>query len=139
MSWWQKLGLAFGLALSGKQAAAAATSAAVAGVTAAQLSLDPLLWAIGAAGATVVYAKRTPANRADALANFVICLFLAGVGAPYAAAVLLHHVNPIWVNEYMLAGVMSVAWPWAAPVVWKQALAVFRGMTGQQKGARDDI
>lgn len=137
MTWWQKLGLALTLACTGKQAAATAATAAAAGVTAAQMGLDPFLWAIGAAGATVVYAKRTPANRADALANFVICLFLAGVGAPYVGAVLLHHVDPIWVNEYVLAGVMSVAWPWAAPVLWKQGVAVFRGMTGQQKRGRD--
>lgn len=137
MNWWQKIGVAVGLAFTGKQAMATAATVATAGVTAAQMGLDPMLWAIGAAGSTVVYAYRTPATRAHALANGVVSVFLAGVGAPYAAAVLLHHVDPVWVNEYVLAGVMSVAWPWAAPVVWRQGVGVFRSVAGQHKGGRD--
>ena len=137
MTWWQKIGLALTLACTSKHAAATVATAAAAGVTAAELGLDPILWAIGAAGSTVVYAKRTPANRADALANGVVSVFLAGVGAPYVAAVLLQYVHPVWVNEYVLAGVMSVAWPWAAPVVWKQGVAVFQAFTGQKKGGGD--
>ena len=137
MTWWHKVGLALTLACTGKQAAATVATAATAGVTAAQMGLDPMLWAIGAAGSTVVYAYRTPATRAHALANGVVSVFLAGVGAPYAAAVMLRYVDPVWANEYVLAGVMSVAWPWAAPVVWAQSVAVFRALTGQQKGGRD--
>jgi hypothetical protein len=137
MTWWQKIGLALTLACTGKQAAATVATVTTAGVTASQMGLDPMLWAIGAAGSTVVYAYRTPATRAHALANGVVCVFLAGVGAPYAAAVMLQYVHPVWANEYMLAGVMSVAWPWAAPVIWKQSVAVFRAFTGQQKGGRD--
>jgi hypothetical protein len=138
MTWWQKVGLALTLAYTGKQAAATVATVATAGVTAAQMGLDPVLWAIGAAGSTVVYAKRTASSRADALANGVVSVFLAGVGAPYVGAVMLQYFNPVWSNEYVLAGVMSVAWPWAAPVVWKQGVGVLRGFTGQQKGGRND-
>ena len=138
MTWWQKVGLALTLACTGKQAAATVATVATAGVTAAQMGLDPMLWAIGAAGSTVVYAYRTPTTRAHALANGVVSVFLAGVGAPYAAAVMLQYFDPVWSNEYVLAGVMSVAWPWAAPVVWRQIVAVVRAFTVQAKGGRND-
>ncbi len=133
MNWWQKFALAVGVACTGKQAAATVATVAAAGVTAAQLGVDPIPWAIGAAGSTVVYAYRKPATRQHALANFVVCVFLGGVGAPYAGTLLAYYVGTIWVNEYMLAGAMSVAWPWAAPVAWRRAVATFNALTAPER------
>ena len=137
MSLWQKLGVALALACTGKQALATAATIAAAGVTAAQLGADPLPWVIGAMGGTVVDAYRKPATRAHALANGVVSVFLGGVGAPYAGTLVAHYVGPLWANEYMLAGAMSVAWPWAAPVVWRRAVAMFNALTTPAQGGRD--
>jgi hypothetical protein len=137
MTLWQKVITGIALALTGKQALATASTVAVAGLTAAQLGADPTAWVIGAMGATVVYAYRKPATRAHALANGMICVFLGGIGAPYAGTLLAHYVNPVLSNEYVLAGVLSVAWPWAAPVVWARAVAVFNALAQPPKGGSD--
>lgn len=138
MNWWHKLGVALALACTGKQALATAATIAAAGVTASQLGADPLPWVIGAMGGTVVYAYRKPATRAHALANGVVSVFLGGIGAPFAGTVLAHYVSPIWANEYVLAGVLSVAWPWAAPVLWGRAVATINALTLPTKsGGRD--
>lgn len=134
MSWLTKLALALALATSGKQALATAGTVVAAGVTAAQLGIDPLPWVIGAAGSTVVYAYRKPASRAHALANGVVSVFLGGVGAPYAGVLVSHYADPVLANPYMLAGVLSVAWPWAAPVMWRRAVATFNALTQPAKG-----
>lgn len=128
MSWLQKAAIALALACSGKQALATVGTVAAAGVTAAQLGMDPLPWVIGAAGGTVVYAYRSPATRAHALANGVVSVFLGGVGAPYGAALVAHYADPILANPYVLAGILSVSWPWAAPVVWGKAVAMFEAL-----------
>lgn len=123
MRLWTRITIAASLALTGKQALATGATIATAGLTALQLGADPIPWAIGAAGSTVVYAYRKPATRAHALANGVICVFLGGVGAPFAGQLLAHYFGPLWANEYMLAGLLSVAWPWAAPAIWMRALS----------------
>jgi hypothetical protein len=123
MKIWTRIGIALTLALTGKQALATTATVAMAGITAVQLGADPIPWIIGAAGSTVVYAYRKPSTRAHALANGVICVFLGGVGAPFAGQLLTHYAGPLWSNEYMLAGLLSVAWPWAAPVAWRRAIA----------------
>ncbi len=138
MTLWHRLGMALALACTGKQALATGATIAAAGVTAAQMGADPLPWVIGAAGSTVVYAYRKPATRELALANGVVSVFLGGIGAPFAGTVLAHYVSPIWANEYVLAGVLSVAWPWAAPVLWRRLVAAFNAMTLPTKpGGRD--
>jgi hypothetical protein len=134
MTWIEKTAFALALACTGKQALATAGTVAAAGVTAAQLGMDPLPWVIGAAGSTVVYAYRSPATRAHALANGVVSVFLGGVGAPYAATLVAHYANPVLANQYVLAGVLSVAWPWAAPVVWRRAVAMFNALVQPAKG-----
>jgi len=132
-----RISLALALACTGKQALATAGTVAVAGVTALQLGMDPLPWIIGAAGGTVVYAYRNPATRAHALANGVVSVFLGGVGAPYAATIIARYADPIFANPYVLAGVMSVAWPWAAPILWAKGVAMFNSMVQPTKGGRD--
>lgn len=134
MTWLQKILAACALATTGKQALATAGTVAAAGVTAAQLGADPLPWVIGAMGSTVVYAYRKPATRAHALANGVVSVFLGGVGAPYAGTLVAHYLDPVLANPYVLAGVLSVAWPWAAPVVWRRAVATFNALTQPAKG-----
>jgi MFS family permease len=135
MNLWSKTTLAVSLALTGKQALATSATVLAAGVTAAGLGADPLPYVIGAAGATVVYAYRKAATRAHALANGMISVFLGGVGAPYAGSLLAHYVDPVWSNHYLLAGVLSVVWPWAAPVVWRRAVAMFDALTAQPPGS----
>lgn len=138
MRWLKQIGLALALATSGKQALATAGTVAAAGVTSAQLGMDPLPWVIGAAGSTVVYAYRSPATRAHALANGIVSIFLGGIVAPYAAAIIARYADPIFANPYVLAGVLSVAWPWAAPVLWAKGVAMFNAMVQPQgKGGRD--
>lgn len=134
MTWLQRIAVALALATSGKQALATAGTVAAAGVTAAQLGMDPLPWVIGSAGATVVYAYRSPATRVHALANGVVSVFLGGVGAPYAATLIAHYADPVLANPYVLAGVLSVAWPWAAPVMWAKAVAMFNALVQPAKG-----
>jgi len=135
MKWVEKAAIALAIACSGKQALATAGTVAAAGVTAAHLGMDPLPWVIGAAGGTVVYAYRSPATRAHALANGIVSVFLGGVGAPYGATLVGHYVDPILANPYVLAGVLSVAWPWAAPIMWGKAVAMFDALVKPaQKG-----
>lgn len=123
MKLWKKITLAVSLAITGKNAMATGATVATAAFTASHLGADPVPWIIGAAGSTVVYAYRKPATKAHALANGVICIFLGGIGAPFVGQLLAHYFGEIWANEYVLAGVLSAAWPWAAPAVWSRALA----------------
>lgn len=134
MKWTKKMIVLAGLLASGKNAAAAVITAAAAGITASQLGHDPLPWVIGAAGSTVVYAYRKPATRAHALANGMVCVFLGGVGAPWAGTLVAFYFGQMWANEYMLAGALSVAWPWATPVIWTRAVAMFKALTSPAGG-----
>lgn len=105
-----------------------------AGATAIAIGIDPIPWVIGSAGATVIYAYRPPDTRAKVLANTVVCIFLGGVVAPWASPLVATYFGAAWSNQYVLAGALSVAWPWAGPVVWArlvQLIAVFTPTSGQ--------
>jgi MFS family permease len=123
------------LLFTGKQAAAMAATTVAAAVTAVQIGADPIPWAIGAAASTVVYAYRTPATRSQALANGVICIFIGGVCAPWVGRIISEYHGAVWSNDYVLAGFMAAVWPWAAPIVWRRAVAIFDSMT--DKGAKN--
>lgn len=119
------------LALFHSNGVLAGTIATVAaGLTASQAGIDPMPWVIGALGATVVYAYRQPLSRQQALADGVICIFIGGVVAPWAGALIAQEYGRAWSNHYVLAGVMSVAWPWAVPVLWEKALRTFKAFVG---------
>ena len=129
-----KIAIAAAMAVTGKNALATVGTVAAASVTAGHLGVDPMPWVIGAAGSTVVYAYRKPATRAHALANGVVCIFLGGIGAPWAGTLVSHYLDPVLANPYVLAGVMSVSWPWAAPVIWSKAVALFDALVKPAKG-----
>lgn len=117
MTLWRKVLFAVGLAFTGKNAAASVATVGAAGVTAIQLGADPIPWALGAFGATVVYAYRKPSTRARALVNGGISVLIGGVGAPWAAALAGHYLGAVWANDYVMAFGLSAAWPWLVPVV----------------------
>jgi hypothetical protein len=115
---WKKrilLGLA---TLFSSKAAWATTTATAAAVTAAQMGRDPIPWLIGAGAVTVVYAYFRPADKAKAVANGVISVFLGGVGAPLLGAwfVAQGWVQPAPINDWFLAGILGAGWPWLVPI-----------------------
>ena len=124
MTWVKKVGLAIAVALHGKNALATGATVVAAGVTAAQIGADPWPWVIGAMGSTVVYAHKRGATTVHSLSNGVVSVFMGGVGAPYAGTLLAQYFNPVFANTYVLAGVMSAAWPWALPFAWELARRV---------------
>jgi hypothetical protein len=113
----QKILVAIGLALTGKNALATAATVGAAGITAMQLGADPLPWVIGAFGGTVVFAYRRPSTRAVALVNGGISILLGGIAAPWAASIAGHYLGAVWANDYVMAFGLSAAWPWLVPVV----------------------
>lgn len=130
MRFWRKLTVTMAILGSSKTVSAAgASGAAVA--AAAYLGLDWLPWAVGAAGSTVVYAYKPPSTRPKALANGVISVFLGGVGGPALVDVAASYFQAPWLTNFttvlFASGVLAVAWPWAAPVI-------FSGLTGMWNG-----
>lgn len=117
MTLWRKIVFAVGLAFTGKNAAASVATVGAAGVTALQLGADPVPWALGAFGATVVYAYRKPSTRAIALVNGGISVVIGGIAAPWAATLAGHYLGSVWANDYVMAFGLSAAWPWLVPVV----------------------
>jgi hypothetical protein len=115
---WQKIALVCAVGLTGKNAVAAATTGAVAATVAVSTGADPLPWALGAFGAAVVYAYRRPDDRAKALVNFGISVLIGGLVAPWAAATIRHQFGTVWGNDYVMALVMSAAWPWLIPAAF---------------------
>jgi hypothetical protein len=115
---WKKWTAALLFAFTGKNAAAAVTAAAVAGVTADGLGFNPVLWALGAFGASGVYAYRKPATRSHALFNGGVSVLMGGMVAPWAAAALGHYTDPVLGNEYVMALALSCAWPWLVPAAF---------------------
>lgn len=103
-------------ALFGSKAAWATTTGVLAATTATQFGRDPVPWLIGAAAVTVVYAYRKPATREHALANGVISVFLGGIGAPWMGVVMSRYIDPVFANDWILAGVLGAGWPWLVPV-----------------------
>lgn len=116
MTLWKKITLILAAGLTGKNAIATSATAVTAAVTADQLGRDPIPWLIGAAAVTVVYAYKKPISREHALANAVISVFLGGIGAPYVAAILSRYIDPVFANDWILAGVLGAGWPWLVPV-----------------------
>jgi len=128
MTRWKAFTAALALTLTGKNALAAATTAAVAGATAAQLGADPWPWIIGSGGAAVAFLLRTPATWQFAVGHGAISVFAGGIGAPFAASLLGYYIHPIWANDLLLAGVLSVGWPWLVPLLMER-VRVFIGST----------
>ncbi len=130
--------LAVVLAMFGKHAAAAtAAGTAAVGALAFDLGVDIWPWVIGGMGCTVVYAYRPPQTRAIALANAMLSLFFAGVGAPYCVKILQSYGAGEWANVYVLAGVLSAGWPWLAPLAWEKARSVLAAFSFG-KGVKHD-
>lgn len=113
---WRKIVAAAALLATSKNAAAAVAAGVAAGVSASTFGRDPVPWVLGAAAATVVYAYRRPETRAHALANGVISVFLGGVGAPYTGSILTRYIDPVFANDWVLAGILGAGWPWLAPL-----------------------
>jgi hypothetical protein len=113
---WKSIAVVLAAGLTGKNALATSATAITAAATAAQLGRDPVPWLIGAAAVTVVYAYKKPATREHALANAVISVFLGGIGAPYVATILSRYIDPVFANDWILAGVLGAGWPWLVPV-----------------------
>jgi hypothetical protein len=115
--WKRQITLALAALFSSK-AAWSSTSAAAAAVTAAQMGRDPVPWIVGAGAVTVVYAYFRPADKAKAVANGVISVFLGGVGAPLLGAWFVGNgwVEPAPINDWFLAGVLGAGWPWLVPM-----------------------
>lgn len=118
MTLWKKIALVLAVGLTGKNAIAAVTTGAVAGAVALSTGADPLPWGLGAFGAAVVYAYRRPDDRTKALVNFGISVMIGGLGAPWVASVLRHEFGDVWGNDYVLAFVLSAAWPWLVPAAF---------------------
>lgn len=114
----KKISVVIAVGLGGKNALAAATSGVVAGAVAVSTGADPLPWALGAFGAAVVYAYRRPDDRAKALVNFGISVLIGGLVAPWAAAATRDNFGHVWGNDYVMAFVMSAAWPWLIPAAF---------------------
>lgn len=117
MTLWRKFLVGLGIAFTGKNAIASVATVGAAGVTALQLGADPVPWALGAFGATVVYAYRKPSTRTIALVNGGISVVIGGIAAPWAAAIAGHYLGPVWANDYVMAFGLSAAWPWLVPIV----------------------
>ena len=119
MKWTTRLSLAL-LTLFSHKAAWATVTASAAATTAHQLGRDPVPWLIGAAAVTVVYAKRRPVDKPEAVANGVISVFLGGVGAPFLGAYMVKWgwFDPAPINDWLLAGVLGAGWPWLVPVLF---------------------
>jgi hypothetical protein len=66
----------------------------------------------------VVYAYRRPDDRAKALVNFGISVLIGGLVAPWAAAAIRDNFGQVWGNDYVMAFVMSAAWPWLIPAAF---------------------
>lgn len=132
--------LAMILMLFGKHAAAATVAGtAAAGAVAFELGADPWPWILGGMACTVVYAYKPPDNRAKALANAVMCIFLGGVFAPWFAG--LDWVAPCvgtGAGKYVLCFLIPATWPWTAPVLYerfRQLAAVFSFTKGPKNDA----
>lgn len=113
-----KIAAVSAMVFSGKNAVAAGSAAVVAGVTADQIGANPLLWALGAFGATGVYVYRKPSTRGRALFNGGVSVLMGGIVAPWASKVTGHYIDPVVGNEYVMALLLSAAWPWLVPAAF---------------------
>lgn len=106
-------------ALMAHKYSSAATASALAAGTATGTGADPWPWAIGAFGAVVVYVKRPPTTRADAIVNGCISVLIGGLVAPLSAAAVAKYLDPSLASDYVNALILSSLWPWLLPVVIK--------------------
>ena len=100
--------------------AAAASTALAAGATATLVGADPWPWIIGGFGAAVVYVKRPPTTRPDAIVNAAISICMGGIVAPLAAVAVGEYINPKLADGYVMALVLSCLWPWIVPLALKK-------------------
>lgn len=132
MTFWKRLTVAAAALASSKTASAAGASGLVV-AAAAGMGLDWLPWAVGAAGSTVVYAYKPPSTRPKALANGVISVFLGGVGGPASTDFAASYFGAPSLTSFstvlLASGVLAVAWPWAAPIVFNGLVGMWNGFT----------
>ena len=132
MTFWKRLTITVATLASSKTASAAGASG-LAVAAAAGLGLDWLPWAVGAAGSTVVYAYKPPSTRPKALANGVISVFLGGVGGPASVDFAANYFTAPYLSSFstilLASGVLAVAWPWAAPIVFNGLVGMWDGFT----------
>jgi hypothetical protein len=81
---------------------------------------DPWPWIIGGFGAAVVYVKRPPTTRPDAIVNAAISICMGGIVAPLAAVAVGEYINPKLADGYVMALVLSCLWPWIVPLALKK-------------------
>lgn len=108
--------LALLLTLNVKNITAATVTAVTAGVTAAQLGVDPWPWIIGSAGAAIAYLMRVPSDPRVAIANGGISILFGGLGAPFLANVIESKLDPAYANDLVFAAILSIGWPWLVPL-----------------------
>jgi hypothetical protein len=114
----KKIAIVLG-ALFAHKYATAATASALAAATATGTGADPWPWAIGAFGAVVVYVKRPPTTRADAIVNSIISVLIGGMVAPLTAAAVAKYLDPALASDYVNALILSSLWPWLLPMAIK--------------------
>lgn len=136
MKLWKKTLVVLTLVINGKNALATIATAAAAGATAAQLGADPLPWIIGSGGAAVAFLLRRPANWDHALAHGLISVFAGGIGAPWAATVVAHYLNPVLANDLVLAAALSIGWPFLVPLVMAWITRVFGALPERKNGGQ---
>lgn len=132
MTFWKRITIAAAAMASSKTASAAGAGGIVV-AAAAGMGLDWLPWAVGAAGSTVVYAYKPPSNRPKAIANGVISVFLGGVGGPASVDFASSFFGVPYLSNFqtvlLASGVLAVAWPWAAPIVFNGLVGMWDGFT----------
>ena len=95
-------------------------------------------------GAAIIYVYRKESGRGKVIANSIISIFCGGVVAPWAGGLIAFYFGQRWANDYVLAGVISMGWPWLLPIVWgKVQQVVASGQVpaataqAQPKGSKD--
>lgn len=100
------------LAATWKQALATGATAAV---VASQIGSDPIPWAIGAFGASIMAAyRKKAAPRPVAWADAGVSIMIGGLVAPFAASVASVYWGPVWNQPYVAAAVFSPTWAYVA-------------------------
>lgn len=82
---------------------------------------DPLPWAIGAFGATVVYSHTTSKlSKLQVLLHALVSVFAGGVIAPWIGAAIGKQYGAHWQNDYVYAFALSAMWPWLVEIGWRK-------------------
>lgn len=93
------------------------TTGALAAAISPALGFDPLTWILGAIGGVVIRVKLPPTTRPDSIANGVISVILAGLGAPMVTHWL--SIGGVHANIYLVSFIIAACWPWVLSVGWK--------------------